>query len=531
MEAPPRPRVPIWIVFGLVALLGLASYAIFELFDKVHSEMLPATISEIGKELVKTIFIGVCVGAFIELYMKLTLTGDPSKEMLEKSGIEHIYPARKDAAKEFMGIIEDKKTEILYIAGISLRDFLTQHGNLRSVWDSICGRLENEEKINLPEKKRLRVRLLLLDPWSSEGYFRYRVEEPLAVNNPVNIVEALIEVMQMQQQIYKSSKDFLQVRLYEHCPFSFLFLTNKKVFVEQYYFKDHTKHKDHTKEVTLPLIKYHSNTPRFGALRGSLDIIWKHTHSERIEVGTAIPIDKARIKNIFREDKRKELTERQLECIRNTQTGTIDILAISGTHYVTHNPTLETLLDIATIKEGKESVMVRFALVNPVSQQAILRAVADNRATRKIRETLCNWTWEMHRRSRLYTGVHDSINTIVDWKKTGYSVELRLYSSSVACALLLTSDSAFIEQYIYGRSKKLQERQLIAREYPLIEYGISELETEDKTEQEIISCTFKIVWDHYSISYDEYESRKEEEEFDKNLDRLREELGCVIANR
>lgn len=92
------------------------------------------------------------------------------------------------------------------------------------------------------------------------------------------------------------------------------------MFVEQYYYRDHAK------EVSLPLIKYRNDSSQYNGLRGSLDVIWKQALPDRIEVGTAIPVDRARIKNIFREDKRAELTNRPLESIRNTETGTIDII-------------------------------------------------------------------------------------------------------------------------------------------------------------------------------------------------------------
>ena len=520
MRIHPRNKVPIWVLLVLVASLAIVCYVALELLREVHSEKLPQTVTEIGIELFKTVFIAVCIGAGVEVYLK-HIMGDPSKEMLEKSGIELIYPARQDSADEFSRIINDKKTTVLYIAGISLRDFLTEQGNMHPVWNSICARLKNEEKAKLPEKRRLQVKLLLLDPRSSEGHFRHEVEEPLEIGKYTDIVQALIQVNRMQEKIYETNNSqFLQLRLYEHCPFSFLFLTKKVVFVEQYYYKDPTK------ENSLPLIKYNSDSSQYDGLRGSLETIWEHAAPELIKVGTSIPIEKARIRNIFREDNRTELTERQKESIENAQKGTVDILAISGNHYVNHDPTLNALLKIASQEDGKESTKVRFALVNPVSQQAILRAVADSHATKKIKESLCNWNWKTHKLSRLYMGVHQTVQSIVDLKKTGYSFELRLYSSSIACALLLASDSAFIEQYLYGRSKKLQGRQLLVREYPLIEYGVSKSQADNKTEQETISCTFEIVWEHYSITYDEYKNRKEEDEFNKNLSRLREELGC-----
>ncbi len=46
--------------------------------------------------------------------------------------------------------------------------------------------------------------------------------------------------------------------------------------------------------------------------------------------------------------------------------------------------------------------------------------------------------------------------------------------------------------------------------------------------QDILLATFDVIWDSYSIDAATYSLRKEELEFEKNLERLREELGVRL---
>lgn len=383
--------------------------------------------------------------------------------------------------------------------------------------------------MNLAEKDRLHVRLLLLDPRSSEGYFRHNVERSiLKAGLRFDVPSGCAEVSQAQQNIFKNNpQQFLQLRLYEHCPFAFMFATETEIFVEQYCYRDHTK------RVALPLIKYLSDTPQYSELLYSFNIIWEHAGLGEMlphHIGTAAAIEEARIKNIFRREQRGLLAKREIECLDSTRPGdVVNILAITGKFYVSF-PAFETLRNIASRREGQESVKVRFALINPVSQQAILRAVADSSPAEQLRKTLCSWTWERHKNSRLYVDVHQTIHEIELWKNKRCSFELRLYSGSIACALLLTPNSAFIEQYLYGRSRQFQEGLVLGGEYPVFEYAMPESESEDRIEQEILSSTFNAIWNSYSISRDEYENCNKEEEFNKNLTRLLEELGCVTSD-
>jgi hypothetical protein len=44
---------------------------------------------------------------------------------------------------------------------------------------------------------------------------------------------------------------------------------------------------------------------------------------------------------------------------------------------------------------------------------------------------------------------------------------------------------------------------------------------------ELLMSTFSIVWNSFSVPADDYNSRDEAGEFDKNIERLRQELALV----
>ena len=185
---------------------------------------------------------------------------------------------------------------------------------------------------------------------------------------------------------------------------------------------------------------------------------------------------------------------------------------------------------MASKENGGKGTTVRLAIINPVSQQAILRGVADSSHPKKIGETLKGWSWAKHRNSRLYQDVHRTIDEMEPWKEE-CAFDIHLYSSAISCALLLTPKSKFIEQYVYGRSEKYREGRALGGEYPAIEYETRENERGEKIEQEILSSTFDVIWDYYSIKAEDYRKVDEEIEFNKNLDRLLEELNLKSSEQ
>lgn len=516
-------------VFFAFTFLGWLTAAF--LFGKIYVDDFSMVISGLGIELCSALFVGASAGIAVNWYFKRAL-GETPKAMLKKSGISEIYPSRLDAGREFAQLVSSKKVKRLYLAGNSLHYFLAAGGRLSEVWNAIYQRLKDEQTMDLIERNRLKVRLLLLDPRSSEGCFRQEIERKIigGAGLSINVPNGLEEVSLVQQSIFNGQpQEYLQVRLYSHCPFSFIFATEHEVFVKQYYYRDYRK------DVSIPLIKYSGDSPQYGDFLYSYNVIWENADPGKYfvhRVGTALSIEKARIKNVFRIDQRRFLSDRVIECIASAGEGdTVSILAISGKFYVSYINAYETLCRIATSDEQGRKAKVRFALVNPVSKEAILRAVADKSPKDDFRDKLFSWSWNEHRASTLYTDVHETINALTTGIRQACSFELRLYSCSIPCSLLITPDSAIVEQYLYGRSKKFRRGLVLGGEYPVFEYQMRGDEAEEKTEQEIINSTFEVIWKSFSISIEDYNRRNEMDEFNKNIEIIRNELGSASRGK
>ena len=518
--------MPFWCLCILFAFSSLGWFIASFLVGNISDDSLTKTISELLMTIFKTVFIGTSVGIAFNYYLKkIYEKPSESETMLDQSGITRIYPNRKMASVDFLKLVQDPRNKHIDIVGISMRDFLIGGGTLHNIWQAICQRLREEHESKLDINDKIRIRVLLLNPISGEGLFRHKVEIPTLGQTGLNfdIPAALEEINRVQKIVLKDEgKDLLQVRLYEHCPFAFIFATDSDIFIEQYYYRDHKKPEP------LPIIRYSSNLPQFQQLCHSFNTVWEHAGIGKkfeLQVGTAKAIENANIKNIFRREDRHLLGRCQIEELELTPADSIiDILSITGKFYVSH-PIFLTLKNISSPKDKQDYSNVRFALINPISQQAILRAVADSSAADKIKETLVSWSWEKHKATKLYTDIEQTIRDINFWKESGCSFELRLYSCAISCALLITPNSVFIEQYVYGRSEEFKAGMVLGGEYPTIQFDFSSTDSDTMIEKEILNSTFNVIWDSYSIDYENFSTQKQEVIFNKNLQLLLEEMN------
>jgi hypothetical protein len=520
------PSITFFAVF-LVAAMGWV-VVLVQLLE--HQEGLNKHLIEIGLEVLKVLVIAVAAAIAVERLLQREPDEDP-RAALRNVGIKEIYPKRQDAGKEFLRLVRDENIRRITISGISLRDFLPANGTLHEVWRDVCDRMKREEAAGVPVEQRLHVRFLVLLPNSDEGTFRHEVEgenqrDPGGI--PFDIPNALSQVRNAQQEIFGTGDTpYLQVRLYEHCPFAFVFATESDVFVEQYDYRDQSK------PAALPILDYQSGTAQYREQMFSLEVIWKHARpAEFVDaVGTATAIREARLKNIFRRDHRTRLTKQQATAIRAATGESIDILAISGHFYVSNPnvaPELQRISRAGKLPSGEDcpAVPIRVAVINPVCQQAILRAVADASPPELVGKQLRSWTWENHQQSDLYKDARKTANTLYSWnKQMGCRIHVKVYSSSIACMILQTDEHAFIEQYMYGRSKAFQVGFNLGGEYPVLEFDVSKVDGKEMVEHQVIAATFEIIWNFYSVPWEHYVTRDEKVEFELNLARLLEELS------
>lgn len=471
-------------------------------------------ITDLGLELFKTIVFGLIVGLAVEYYLR-NIETDSLKQQFEKAKISQIYVDRQEAQKRFIELVNNKNVTSIDILGISLREFLTEQGKMRIVWEHIKVRLEEERDISFD--KKLKVRLLLLDPKSSEGNFRYKIEKPTDKEFNSDIRQGALEIENVKTLIFegKEAKEIFQARFYEHCPFSFILLTNTTSFIEQYFYHKPVGRSKYKAE-SFPLIEYGFESSKYNLINHTFDTMWKNANDERISVGTAIPFEEAKVKNIFRVDKRNEESIEQSKAIKNTQVGTIDILAIAAKHYIEDNNFGEAILDIP------KEVVVRMALLNPVSKQAIYKSLTDRFDLIDIKQKILEYTWEKHRTSRLFSNSIGTLEAIKKWNKQGSQIEIKYYSS-VSTRFLITENYFFVGKYTFGRSSKFLRLNELKAEFPVIQF---ERTTQNKSiEQEIVENTFEIIWDCFSCKIDLSNEQELEGRFKTNLEEIIDELG------
>jgi hypothetical protein len=520
-----RITVSLWQLCLLVALLGLGWLTVFYFLGERNDGDLPALISRIGFELLKTLISGATLGVAVTLLLR-DLLSDSLTKQLERSGITEAWPNRTNAAARLLHLVRDKGVRTLDIVGISLRDFLSDGGSLREVWHAVVDRLKAEEEQDVPKDRRLRVRLLLLHPYSSEGRFRYSVEKN-TIGNPgvLQDVRTGIEEILCQQKFLYGNRDaerepfFLEARLYEHCPFSFVVSTNLGTFVEQYYYRDHRRSR------SLPLLYYSQHTDQHSEVVGSLRTIWNHARSLRFspeDVGTAAGVEGAGIVNVFRRSERDRLGRRQSLLMEKVgPQETISILTVAGRYHLS-----DDIMSPALARQA-QSCTVRIALVNPVCQQAILRAVAESGPVEELGTILGSWGWEEHRKSSVYVGVHNSIREVKRLQREGYKIALRLHASAISSSLVLIGNgSAFVESYYYGRPSGIHSRNSLGGDHPVFEFAREcecALEQPDGAEREVLLSEFEIIWQAFSVSLSEYKEDNDEDQFTANL-------KCLLAS-
>jgi len=494
----------------LLSVLAIGWLIASFLLGRIPGSGFPQTSSAFMLTFWQTIFIGVLVSVVLDRYLNAVF-GGTEKQRLSSAGMADVYSSRQDATDDMRTLVSSAHE--ISIVGISLRDFLLDTGKCRSVWQAMVDRLVSEDKSGKSENRgRLKVRLLLLDPQSGEGIFRHRAEQAHigASGLKHDVPRGLDEVNRVRNLL--RDKEYLEVKLYHHCPFAFMFMTCTDGLVEQYYYKDHSANVD------LPLVHYKGK--QLSQLLESFDTAWKEATPAVLSmsrVGTDDAINEARIGNIYLRTKRGELGEREVEVLNGTTEGTVRILAITGKFYAESAGMRKALQDAR-----RRKVEVQAALMNPTSGQAILRAIADSCHPSDIKQRLCRYDWEQHKESRLYQDVRRTARELLSMECT-----VRLSSGIIGCALFQTMRCVFVEQYVYGRSQEFQANRVLGGEYPVFEYDCQfdpEGKPAETPELQLLRATFDVIWDSYSedaSSYLQMSPADEKARFQKSLDIIR----------
>ncbi|HEU4560723.1 MAG TPA: hypothetical protein VFS20_22915 [Longimicrobium sp.] len=519
-----RRRIEISLGWFLVLSIGLAVslMALLSMSKTLKaSEKVDDFWVSLGEEIIQAGLFGGILAVLLNNLLARVFEEGP-EAILQNHGIQNLHPSRERFADLLVEWIRDPSTTQISIIGISLRDFLPPGGRLHHAWQAIRERLEFEQSRTPPPLSRLRVKIMLLNPQSAEGMFRYRVESTTLErgNLQEDVENSILQFNNALARIYRAeSSEFLELRLYEHGSFAFTVVTDEHALIEQYCYRDHTL------APAFPLIQYPRKSQSYKQLQYSFEVMWQYARPVDLAlrgVGTARSVHYARIRNIYRHDDRASLGERELESIRNAQPGQmVRIGAITARYYL--RDARETLHDLTS--PGARQVSVRLLIINPVSEAAIVRAITESGEPARVRDALNNWDWTRHRRSPLYHDATNTLETVLRLRQRGHSIELRLTPVAPTCAILQTPDAAFVEQYLPGRSRRFERGGVLGGEYPVFEFA-APLAGEEKTmEEDLLDGTFDLLWDHLSLSVDDYHAIDDERQFATNLKMLKASLA------
>lgn len=259
-----------WLLAFFLSLLALLAMGL-TLFGGEHAAEQTKFWISLAEEVIKAGAFGGIIAAVLHNRFE-ALFEEGTEASLKTHGIEELHLSREQAADDILAWIGDRGTTELWIAGISLRDFLPARGRLRNAWDAIWERLEDEKFRNLPDEKRLHVKLLLLDPRSAEGMFRYHVESETLDRGSLqeDVQNSIQQYKNVLDRIYALPSKYLELRLYEHGSFAFMVLTDEHALVEQYCYRDHTL------APAFQLIQYAKKSRSYAQVRYSLRVTWNH---------------------------------------------------------------------------------------------------------------------------------------------------------------------------------------------------------------------------------------------------------------
>lgn len=520
-----------WLV-ALCIGLGVSVMAMVTMFAILYNQSkFDVFVLPFAQEIIKAaLFGGILAVVLNNLLARLFEEGPEA--ILQNHGIQNLHPSRERAADHLVEWIRDPSTTQLSIIGISLHDILPPGGRLHHAWQVIRERLNNENSRTPPPIARLRVKILLLDPKSAEGRFRYSVESrTLERGNLQDDVQTSIQQYKNTlARVYGVEvSEFLELRLYEHSSFAFMVLTDEHALIEQYCFRDHTL------APAFPLIQYPRRCQSYKQLQYSFEVMWEHAQPvDRAlrKVGTAKGVDFARIRNIYRYDDRATLGERELEAIRNTPPGQlVRIAAITARFFL--RDALDTLQKLT--RPGPRQICVRLLIVNPVSEAAIVRAITENGESANVREVLDRWDWSRHRNSALYHDATHTLDTVLRLCNRKHSIQVRLTPVAPSSSILQTPEAAFVEQYLLGRSPRRERGGILTGEYPVFEFAAPVGSEEKSLEEELLDATFDLLWEHLSLSVDDFRALDDEVQFDAHLKMLKASLspneGLELATR
>ena len=442
---------------------------------------------------------------------KVMTAASKSLDALKNAGIVEFYENRSRASKEIEDAIENKNVKSLKIIGISLNDFVRdEHPILHKAWKTV----EDYIKSDKPPRKteNIEIKLLIIDPMSNGAFLRGSAEG--TEDSHTRLYEDVIISMRHFRNLEKISsigkKVKFSAKIYRTPPIMYLVWTPETSFVQQYYFRP-----KHSADINIPVIQYHSKDPFLNLgnsihdeLQFHFDWIWDNAafslqdYFKKHNIGIDSGSNNANIINIYYEKNlsQQKSKERILYLIKNTQKR-LWIKGISLKSFFKYGDLFDAISNACSIA----GLDIKVLLIDPDCDQAKIRSFREYLMNDETRN-LSYFNDEERRKQPLYKDTMDSITNIRDHIKelnnycNKHNFSARIYHSSPEAFILITDESALIEQYHYGKirptTSQSSKGKILGGDFPVIEYKRNDKDSFDP--YKILNNHFEFVFTHCS---------------------------------
>jgi hypothetical protein len=421
---------------------------------------------------------------------------------LQGAGMIKAFRDRSEAAEDIKITLEKEDANIKLI-GISLNDFVRDE---EAVLHSVMQNLEHVIKDD--NRPSLYIQVLLIDPESNGAFLRANAEgeDVLAKSRLKEDVTFSIDYFQKLEVLCAGKNIRLEARLYRSDPMLYLVWTPAVCFVQQYYFRPRR-----SSLFNVPIFKCESRrtirASEFSAhdeLNFHFNWIWAHAsvpvseYRKNYAIGVDSAIREANIQNMYYDSKRSE--QRILHLVKNTN----KVLYIKGVSL--HSFFRPGKLFEAFLNACKRGVTVRVLLIDPESEQAKYRSFREYKIMNKDAQ-LEDFTHEKRQGQRLSADTLASIQFIQNriTRLNLSKIQVRAYRSASEAFLLMTDDTALIEQYHYGTISASEEEATLGGDFPVIEYKNFTAEDESTlflADRDKEKDPYRILKDHYQFVFE-----------------------------
>ncbi len=362
-----------------------------------------------------------------------------------EKGLVQIFPDRVHGLADIM--TEMKSSNKIMMMGISLKDYFNTGGKYYVEMEKLI----NDIKGN--ERKELRV--LIINPFCEQATIRAERESnnEFSDANPYTdsgLWSDVWETIRYLHELEKAppasdSRGKVFAKVYSSAPSSFLVITDRYVFIEQYHYG---LKKSGLVGGTFPLLKF-PNSRSLSAniseasvsdnLIGHFEYVWDE-HNKRslplVEllenkmIGISISAWESRLMNVF--TTRENARERIAFLLRN-ENSSIKLIGISLRDFLHAGKNYYDIL-----QQKSKKVSVQCLLLDPQSEQGELRSKREEPNVKT---------------GNLYSEVQTSIRSIQRLNEEKCKITAKLYAASPSCFAIITERSVVIEQYHYGSSK------------------------------------------------------------------------------